>query len=380
MNIGIICYPTYGGSGVVATELGKSMGAKGHKVHFISYDQPARLDFFSENLFYHEVNVSEYPLFKYPPYEIALSSKIVEIVKSAKLDILHVHYAIPHAAAAVMAKYVLREEGIHIPIVTTLHGTDITLVGKDATYGPVIHYSLNQSDGVTAVSESLKRDTKDIFQFDKEIRVIPNFVDFKRFQRQPKEHFKLAIAPNKERIIIHTSNFRKVKRVDDVMKVFRLIQQQIPARLLMVGDGPERVRLERECRNSNLCEKITFLGKQDAVEEILSVGDLFLMPSETESFGLAALEAMACQVPVISSNTGGLPEVNIDGVTGFTCNVGDVETMAQKGLEVLKSDETLQQFKTNALNHAKTFDIHSVCPIYENYYQEVIENSLQTVV
>lgn len=380
MNIGIICYPTYGGSGVVATELGKSMGAKGHKVHFISYDQPARLDFFSENLFYHEVNVSEYPLFKYPPYEIALSSKIVEIVKSAKLDILHVHYAIPHAAAAVMAKYVLREEGIHIPIVTTLHGTDITLVGKDATYGPVIHYSLNQSDGVTAVSESLKRDTKDIFQFDKEIRVIPNFVDFKRFQRQPKEHFKLAIAPNKERIIIHTSNFRKVKRVDDVMKVFRLIQQQIPARLLMVGDGPERVRLERECRNSNLCEKITFLGKQDAVEEILSVGDLFLMPSETESFGLAALEAMACQVPVISSNTGGLPEVNIDGVTGFTCNVGDVETMAQKGLEVLTSDETLQQFKTNALNHAKTFDIHSVCPIYENYYQEVIENSLQTVV
>ena len=335
MNIGIICYPTYGGSGVVATELGKSMGAKGHKVHFISYDQPARLDFFSENLFYHEVNVSEYPLFKYPPYEIALSSKIVEIVKSAKLDILHVHYAIPHAAAAVMAKYVLREEGVHIPIITTLHGTDITLVGKDATYGPVIHYSLNQSDGVTAVSESLKSDTKNIFQFDKDIRVIPNFVDFNRFQRQPKEHFKLAIAPNNERIIIHTSNFRKVKRVDDVMKVFRLIQQQTPARLLMVGDGPERVRLERECRNSNLCEKITFLGKQDAVEEILSVGDLFLMPSETESFGLAALEAMACQVPVISTNTGGLPEVNIDGVTGFTCNVGDVETMAKRGLECL---------------------------------------------
>ncbi len=380
MNIGIICYPTYGGSGVVATELGKSMGAKGHKVHFISYDQPARLDFFSENLFYHEVNVSEYPLFKYPPYEIALSSKIVEIVKSAKLDILHVHYAIPHAAAAVMAKYVLREEGVHIPIITTLHGTDITLVGKDATYGPVIHYSLNQSDGVTAVSESLKSDTKNIFQFDKDIRVIPNFVDFNRFQRQPKEHFKLAIAPNNERIIIHTSNFRKVKRVDDVMKVFRLIQQQTPARLLMVGDGPERVRLERECRNSNLCEKITFLGKQDAVEEILSVGDLFLMPSETESFGLAALEAMACQVPVISTNTGGLPEVNIDGVTGFTCNVGDVETMAKRGLEVLSSDATLKQFKTNALNHAKTFDIHTVCPIYEAYYQEVIEKHLQTVV
>ncbi|MFT5725145.1 MAG: N-acetyl-alpha-D-glucosaminyl L-malate synthase BshA [Bacteroidia bacterium] len=380
MNIGIICYPTYGGSGVVATELGKSMGAKGHKVHFISYDQPARLDFFSENLFYHEVNVSEYPLFKYPPYEIALSSKIVEIVKSANLDILHVHYAIPHAAAAVMAKYVLREEGVHIPIITTLHGTDITLVGKDATYGPVIHYSLNQSDGVTAVSESLKNDTKNIFQFDKDIRVIPNFVDFKRFQRQPKEHFKMAIAPNNERIVIHTSNFRKVKRVDDVLAVFKLIQQQIPARLLMVGDGPERVRVERECRASNLCEKITFLGKQDAVEEILSVGDLFLMPSETESFGLAALEAMACQVPVISSNTGGLPEVNIDGVTGFTCDVGDVETMAKKGIEVLELDKTLLKFKANALKHAKTFDIHDVCPIYENYYNEVIEQHLQTVV
>ncbi|MFT7590964.1 MAG: N-acetyl-alpha-D-glucosaminyl L-malate synthase BshA [bacterium] len=380
MNIGIICYPTYGGSGVVATELGKSMGAKGHKVHFISYDQPARLDFFSENLFYHEVNVSEYPLFKYPPYEIALSSKIVEIVKSANLDILHVHYAIPHAAAAVMAKYVLREEGVQIPIITTLHGTDITLVGKDATYGPVIHYSLNQSDGVTAVSESLKTDTQNIFQFEKDIRVIPNFVDFKRFQRQPKEHFKMAIAPNNERIVIHTSNFRKVKRVDDVMKVFRLIQQQIPARLLMVGDGPERVRLERECRNSNICEKVTFLGKQDAVEEILSVGDLFLMPSETESFGLAALEAMACQVPVISSNTGGLPEVNITGVTGYTCDVGDVETMAQRGIEVLSTDETLLKFKTNAFEHAKTYDIHKVCPIYEAYYDEVIEKHLQSVV
>ncbi len=379
MKIGIICYPTYGGSGVVATELGKSMGAKGHKVHFISYDQPARLDFFSENLFYHEVNVSEYPLFKYPPYEIALSSKIVEIVKSAELDILHVHYAIPHAAAAVMAKYVLREEGINIPIVTTLHGTDITLVGKDATYGPVINYSLNKSDGVTAVSGSLKRDTEDIFNIEKEIRVIPNFVDFDRFKRQPKEHFKLAIAPNNERIVIHTSNFRKVKRVDDVMSVFRLIQQEIPARLLMVGDGPERVRLERECRESNMCDKITFLGKQDAVEEILSVGDLFLMPSETESFGLAALEAMACQVPVVSSNTGGLPEVNIDGVTGFTCNVGDVSEMAKRGVHILSDDDRLATFKANALNHAKTFDIHAVCPIYEKYYEEIIEKHLASV-
>ena len=380
MNIGIICYPTYGGSGVVATELGKSMGEKGHKIHFISYDQPARLDFFSENLYYHEVNVSEYPLFKYPPYEIALSSKIVEIVKSANLDILHVHYAIPHAAAAVMAKYVLQKEGVHIPIITTLHGTDITLVGKDATYGPVIKYSLDQSDGVTAVSESLKQDTKDIFSFDKDIRVIPNFVDFKRFQRQPKEHFKLAIAPHNERIVIHTSNFRKVKRVDDVLAVFKKIQKQIPSRLLMVGDGPERVRLERQCRESNMCDKITFLGKQDAVEEILSVGDLFLMPSETESFGLAALEAMACQVPVVSSNTGGLPEVNINGVTGFTCNVGDVDEMAKRGVEILQNDETLKQFKQNALEQAKRFDIHVVCPVYEKYYEEVIEEHKVTVV
>jgi N-acetyl-alpha-D-glucosaminyl L-malate synthase BshA len=375
MNIGIICYPTYGGSGVVATELGKSMGAKGHKVHFISYDQPARLDFFNENLFYHEVSVSQYPLFKYPPYEIALSSKIVEIVKSAELDILHVHYAIPHAAAAVMAKYVLKQQGIEIPIVTTLHGTDITLVGKDATYEPVINYSLNQSDAVTAVSESLKRDTQHIFNFENKIDVIPNFVDIERFSKKPKEHFKLAVAPNNERIIVHTSNFRPVKRVDDVVETFRRIQEKIPARLLMVGDGPERVRLERDCRGSDICEKVSFLGKQDAVEEILSIADLFLMPSETESFGLAALEAMACEVPVISSNTGGLPEVNIDGVTGYTCEVGDVAAMAARGLKIIQDDAVLQQFKSNALDHAKKYDINTICPIYENYYEEVIDKA-----
>lgn len=374
MNIGIICYPTYGGSGVIATELGKSMGAKGHKVHFISYDQPARLDFFSENLFYHEVSVSEYPLFKYPPYEIALSSKIVEIVKSAELDILHVHYAIPHAAAAVMAKSVLREEGIHIPIVTTLHGTDITLVGKDETYGPVIRYSLERSNGVTAVSDSLRRDTQEIFKFNKHIEVIPNFVDFSRFTRQPKGHFKKAIAPHDERIVLHTSNFRKVKRVGDVLKIFNYISKEVPSKLLMVGDGPERVKLERQCRDSAMCDKVTFLGKQDAVEEILSVGDLFLMPSETESFGLAALEAMACEVPVISSNTGGLPEVNIDGVTGYTCEVGDVRTMADKGISILKDDKVLAEFKKNALSHARKYDIDLICPKYETYYLEAIEN------
>ncbi len=379
MNIGIICYPTYGGSGVVATELGKSMGAVGHKVHFISYDQPARLDFFSENLFYHEVSVSQYPLFKYPPYEIALSSKIVEVVKSAELDILHVHYAIPHAAAAVMAKNVLKEHGIYIPIVTTLHGTDITLVGRDATYESVINYALHHSDGITAVSESLRRDTLNLFDLRKDIEVITNFVDIQRFSKKPKEHFKLAVAPNGERVVIHTSNFRKVKRVDDVVEIFKRIQEKIPARLLMVGDGPERDRLERECRKSEICDKVSFLGKQNAVEEILSIGDLFLMPSETESFGLAALEAMACEVPVVSSNTGGLPEVNIDGVTGFICNVGDVEEMAARSLEILKDDTTLATFKTNALTHAKTYDIDKICPQYEAYYTEIINRSKQTV-
>ncbi|MCB9260785.1 MAG: N-acetyl-alpha-D-glucosaminyl L-malate synthase BshA [Flavobacteriales bacterium] len=372
MNVGVICYPTYGGSGVVATELGKSMAAKGHVIHFISYDQPARLDFFSENLFYHEVNVSDYPLFKYPPYEIALTSKIVEIVLSAKLDILHVHYAIPHAAAAVMAKYILKEKGINIPIITTLHGTDITLVGKDATYEPVIDYALNQSDGVTAVSQSLKSDTNAYFHITQDIEVIPNFVDMKRFSKKPKEHFKKAIAPNSERIIVHTSNFRKVKRVDDVMRVYKKIQEKIPSKLLMVGDGPERVRLERECRESNICDQVSFLGKQDAVEEILSIADLFLMPSETESFGLAALEAMACEVPVISTNTGGQPEVNIDGVTGYTTNVGDIELMAEKALYILNSDDVLRKFKDNAVAHAKTYDIHSICPLYEQYYEKII--------
>jgi len=375
MNIGIVCYPTYGGSGVVATELGKSLGSKGHEVHFISYDQPARLDFFNENLFYHEVSVSEYPLFRYPPYEIALSSKIVDVAISAKLDILHVHYAIPHAAAAVMAKNILRERGIHLPIITTLHGTDITLVGKDATYGPVITYSLNQSDGITAVSQSLKEDTHAYFPVRNEIRVIPNFVDMDRFSKKAKEHFKLAIAPNGEKVVVHTSNFRKVKRVGDVIKIFNLIQNEMPAKLLMIGDGPERITVERECREYDISDKVTFLGKQDAVEELLSVGDLFLMPSETESFGLAALEAMACEVPVVSSNTGGLPEVNINGVTGFTCDVGDVQQMAEKSLHILRDDSTLKKFKKAALNNAMTYDIKVIGPVYEEYYQEIRDQS-----
>ncbi|MBI1305011.1 MAG: N-acetyl-alpha-D-glucosaminyl L-malate synthase BshA [Bacteroidetes bacterium] len=378
MNIGIVCYPTYGGSGVVATELGKAMGAKGHEVHFISYDQPARFDYFNEKLFYHEVGVTEYPLFKYPPYEIALASKIVDTAKSAKLDILHVHYAIPHAAAAVMAKYVLKESNFNLPVITTLHGTDITLVGRDATYGPVITYSLNQSDGITAVSNNLKQDTLELFPIHREIRVIPNFVDMERFSKKPREHFKMAIAPQGERIIVHTSNFRKVKRVQDVIKVFSKIQKRIPSKLLLIGDGPERINMERICREMDICDKVTFLGKQDAVEELLSIGDLFLMPSETESFGLAALEAMACQVPVVSSNTGGLPEVNMDGITGFTCPVGDIDLMAERSLEIISNDDTLRRFKSAALQHAMTYDINAISPVYEDYYREIIQQTKVT--
>jgi glycosyltransferase involved in cell wall biosynthesis len=371
MNIGIICYPTYGGSGVVATELGKALGQEGHKVHFISYDQPARLDFFSENVYYHEVSVSKYPLFRYPPYEIALASKIVDIVQFANLEMLHVHYAIPHAAAALMARQILEQKGIYIPVITTLHGTDITLVGKDPTYEPVVSYSINQSDGVTSVSESLKQDTYSHFDVVRDIEVIPNFIDFGRFSKKPREHFKKAIAPNDEYIVVHTSNFRKVKRIEDVIAIFDRIRKQVPARLLLVGDGPERFNMEKVCREFELNDAVTFLGKQDAVEEILSVGDLFLLPSQTESFGLAALEAMACEVPVISSNSGGLPEVNVDGFSGFTSDVGDVESMAENALRILGPE--LETFKKQALAQAQKFDIKYILPMYENYYHKVID-------
>lgn len=375
MKIGIICYPTYGGSGVVATELGKFLAQKGHKVHFISYDQPARIDFFFQNLFYHEVTVSKYPLFRYPPYETALASKIVDIVEYEKLDLLHVHYAIPHAAAALMAQNILKDKGVFIPIITTLHGTDITLVGKDSTYEPVVSWSINHSNGVTAVSESLKQDTLNHFHINNHIEVIPNFIDLSRFGRQKKEHFKLAIAPEGEKIIVHTSNFRKVKRVEDVVSAFNVISKAIPARLLLVGDGPERQHIEKMCRDCSVCDKVTFLGKQDAVEEILSVADLFMMPSETESFGLAALEAMACHVPVISTNTGGLPELVQHGINGFTANVGDVETMARYAIELLSDDLRLEQFRESAYARAQEFDIRNVVPQYEAYYEKVIAAS-----
>lgn len=372
MKIGIVCYPTYGGSGVVATELGKSLAQRGHQVHFISYKQPARLDFFAENIFYHEVYVSSYPLFDFPPYESTLTSRLVDVVKFEKLDLLHVHYAIPHASAAIMAKHILAKEGIHIPVITTLHGTDISLVGRDKALTSVINYSLNESDGITSVSDALRKETFELFQVNKDINVIPNFIDFKRFSKQPKEHFRKAITPFGEKLLVHTSNFRKVKRVDDVVKVFYEVQKEINSRLLLVGDGPERQSIEQICRDLDICNKVSFLGKQDAIEEILSVCDLFLMPSETESFGLAALEAMACEVPVVSSNASGIPELNIDGKTGFLCNVGDVKLMAEKSIYILKDEARLKTFKHNAKQRALEFDIDKIVPMYEKCYANVV--------
>jgi L-malate glycosyltransferase len=371
MKIGIVCYPTYGGSGVVATELGKALAQRGHQVHFISYKQPARLDFFTNNLFYHEVYVSSYPLFDYPPYETTLTSRLVDVVQFEKLDLLHVHYAIPHASAAVFAKQILESEGISIPIVTTLHGTDITLVGKDPSFTHVVTYALNHSDTITSVSDSLKQDTYKLFKVSKDIHVIPNFIDFERFSKKPREHFRKAISTNGEKLLVHTSNFRKVKRVEDVVRTFGKVSSKMAAKLLLVGDGPERQNIEMLCRELNLCDNIIFLGKQDPVEEILSVCDLFLMPSETESFGLAALEAMACEVPVISSNAGGIPELNVDGVTGFLCNVGDVDAMAEKALYILSDETRLKQFKSNAKKRALEFHIDNIVPQYEKVYEQV---------
>ncbi len=378
MKIGIVCYPTFGGSGVVATELGIALAKKGHKVHFITYSQPTRLDFFNENLFYHQVEVPSYPLFQYPPYELALASQLVTVIKNESLDLLHVHYAIPHASAAYLAKQILRSEGMDIPVITTLHGTDITLVGKDASYEPVVTFSINQSDGVTAVSENLREDTYSHFKISKDIQVIPNFIDLQRFKKQKKDHFKKAIAPEGEKLIVHTSNFRKVKRVEDVVRVFHNIRQHLSARLLLVGDGPERNHIENFCNELGSCDDVRFLGKLEAVEEVLSVSDLFLIPSEKESFGLAALEAMACEVPVISSTTGGLPELMVDGKTGFVCRVGDIEDMTTKALTVL-SDDHLPSFKAHALARAQEFDVERILPIYEDFYNRILEQATKPI-
>ncbi|MEL6628829.1 MAG: N-acetyl-alpha-D-glucosaminyl L-malate synthase BshA [Bacteroidota bacterium] len=374
MNIGIVCYPTYGGSGVVATELGKALASRGHKIHFITYSRPIRLDLFSENIFYHEVRTKDYPLFEFVPYESALASTMVDVARYHNLDLFHVHYAIPHASVAYLAKQILKDYDLHVPVVTTLHGTDITLVGKNQSYEPVVSFSIDQSDGVTAVSEFLKKATYSNFPVKADIQVIYNFLDFTRFHRQNKEHFRKMITPNDEKVLIHTSNFRKVKRVLDVMKIFAQVREHIPARLLMVGDGPDRHKAEEYCRENGFCEHVSFLGGQNSVEEIYSIGDLFLLPSDSESFGLAALEAMACEVPVISSNAGGLPELVINGETGFTSPVGDVDKMAQDALYILSDDARWTEFSQRAYAHAQTFSIDKVVPQYESYYQQVVES------
>ncbi len=368
MRIGIVCYPTFGGSGVLATELGKALADKNHQVHFITYQQPVRLSEFNANIFYHEVRVPTYPLFDYPPYETALASTMVDVIANNNLDLLHVHYAIPHASAAYMAKQILLKQGKNIPVITTLHGTDITLVGKDKTYAPVVTFSINESDAITAVSNNLRDETYRFFKIEKEIEVIHNFVDVHRFNKKPIDAFRRVIAPAGERILLHASNFRKVKRVQDVVKIFAKVNAEIPSKLLFVGDGPERPVAENLSRELGVFGDIRFVGKQEQMEEILAVGDLFLLTSDYESFGLAALEAMAAGVPVISTNAGGLPEINVNGVTGFLDDVGDVDAMAAHALHILREDATLKKFKHDAFKHAKTFDIHNIIPKYEQLY------------
>lgn len=369
MRIGIVCYPTFGGSGVLATELGKALATKGHDVHFITYRQPVRLNEFNANIFYHEVRVPEYPLFEYPPYELALASTLVDVIIRHDLDLLHVHYAIPHASAAYMAKQIVKEKtGRSVPFVTTLHGTDITLVGKDKTYEPVVTFSINESDAITAVSNNLKEETLKYFNIKNEIDVIYNFVDLERFDRKPIDAFKKAVAPKGEKILVHASNFRKIKRVCDVTKIFAAVREAMPCKLLMVGDGPERPVCEEYINKLGLEHDVRFMGKQEQIEEILAISDLFVIPSEYESFGLAALEAMAAHVPVLSSNVGGLPEINIEGQTGFLFDVGDTETAAKKAIILLSDENYLQQIKDQAHQQALKFDIKKIIPLYEKLY------------
>ncbi len=377
MNIGIVCYPTFGGSGVLATELGKALADKGHNIHFITYQQPVRLTGFSANIFYHEVRVPTYPLFDYPPYETALASTMVDVIRNQKLELLHVHYAIPHAAAAYMAKKILQEEGLDIPVITTLHGTDITLVGKDKTYAPVVAFSINQSDAITAVSDNLRQETFRTFRIEKDIQVIHNFVDVERFSKRPIDAFRKVIAPNGERILLHASNFRKIKRVQDVIKVFQIVNKQKPSKLLLVGDGPERPGAEELSRDLGICDHVRFVGKQQDMEEIMAVADLFLLPSEYESFGLAALEAMAAGAPVVSSNAGGLPEIVEQGKCGYMADVGDVESMGRYALDILTDDDRLANFKEAARAKAKQFDIHNIIPEYEQLYKQVADGRLE---
>lgn len=376
MRIGIVCYPTFGGSGVVATELGLELSKRGHEIHFITYSQPVRLELLNKNVHFHEVNVPEYPLFHYQPYELALSSKLVDMVKLHKIDVLHVHYAIPHAYAAYMAKKMLHEEGIEVPIVTTLHGTDITLVGSHPFYKSAVAFSINKSDAVTSVSQSLKDDTLRLFDITNNIQVVPNFIDFEKYTNHFTDCQRAMMADDNEKIITHISNFRPVKRIQDIIQIFYKIQKEIPAKLMMVGEGPEKEPAERLCERLGIEDKVIFFGKSHEINKILCFSDLFLLPSETESFGLAALEAMASGVPVISSNTGGIPEVNKQGVSGFLSNVGDVDDMAKNALYILKDESILSEFKVNAKVEAKKFDIHEIVPYYEAIYKEAMVNCI----
>jgi L-malate glycosyltransferase len=371
MRIGIVCYPTFGGSGVVATELGMALAEKGHIVHFITYDRPVRLRD-HPNVFYHEVRVSDYPLFDYQPYELVLTSKLVDVAKFEGLDLMHVHYAIPHASAAWMAQRILASEGIFVPFITTLHGTDITLVGRDPSFEPVITFSMERSNAVTAVSESLKRDTYQHFPLKREVMVIPNFVCTDLYRQEPDPLVRQRYAPNGEKLLVHVSNFRAVKRVEDVVHMFRRLRERLPVKLLLIGDGPERQRIENMCRQHQTCSVIHFLGKMTRPEEVMSSCDLFVLPSESESFGLAALEAMACGVPVVSSDTGGLPEVNIHGVSGLLNGVGDTEAMADNAYLILKDEASQQRYREGALEQAKRFDLHHILPRYEKLYAQVV--------
>jgi L-malate glycosyltransferase len=374
MKIAIVCYPTFGGSGVVATELGLELANRGHEIHFITYRQPVRLALLNPNVHYHEVNVPEYPLFHYQPYELALSSKLVDMVKLYKIELLHVHYAIPHAYAGYMARQMLKDQGIKIPMVTTLHGTDITLVGSHPHYKTAVTFSINKSDIVTSVSQSLKEDTLKLFDIKKEIHVIPNFIELDKDRNESNIRCERSVmAKPEERIVTHISNFRKVKRIPDIIQIFYQIQKKIPAKLMMVGDGPEKEKAEELCFELGIQDKVIFFGNSNEIDKILSYSDLFLLPSETESFGLAALEAMAWSVPVISSNSGGLPEVNFDGESGYLSNVGDVNDMSQKAIKILESDTVLSAFKTRALLTAKKFDINNILPLYEDLYQKAIK-------
>lgn len=377
MKIAIVCYPTFGGSGVVATELGLELARCGHEIHFITYSQPVRLALLNANVHYHEVNVPEYPLFHFQPYELALSSKLVDMVKLHKIELLHVHYAIPHAYAGYMAKQMLKDEGINLPMITTLHGTDITLVGSHPFYKSAVTFSINKSDFVTSVSQSLKDDTLKLFNIKNEIQVIPNFIELDKHEVEAVTSCRRSVMANEnEKIITHISNFRKVKRIPDIIKIFYKIQQQIPAKLMMVGDGPEKEKAEYLCQELGIQDKVIFFGNSNEIDKILSYTDLFLLPSETESFGLAALEAMAWSVPVISSNSGGLPEVNFDGISGYLSDVGNTDEMAENAIKILKDDCVLAEFKKNALSVAKQFDIKNILPLYEELYQKAINKFL----